>query len=125
IRDVAVMDYRETRGWEVKEQRFLRQFRRKSLADPITVDRDIVNYTRRDAVLACHSTRSEESAFAGPSILFATCRQQTAMKLSSKSRFYFIRVLQGRSCFFACCSLPRSHRVLILRPGGGILRFVT
>ena len=100
IRDVAVMDYRETRGWEVKEQRFLRQFRGKSLADPITVDRDIVNYTRRDAVLACHSTRSEESAFAGPSILFATCRQQTAMKLSSKSRFLFHPRFAGKKLLF-------------------------
>jgi len=53
IRDVAVMDYRETRGWEVKEQRFLRQFRGKSLADPITVDRDIVNYT--GATLSSHA----------------------------------------------------------------------
>lgn len=52
-RDVAVMDYRETRGWEVKEQRFLRQFRRKSLVDPITVDRDIVNYT--GATLSSHA----------------------------------------------------------------------
>ena len=53
IRDVAVMDYRETRGWEVKEQRFLRQFRGKNLADPITVDRDIVNYT--GATLSSHA----------------------------------------------------------------------
>ena len=108
IRDVAVMDYRETRGWEVKEQRFLRQFRGKSLADPITVDRDIVNYTRRDAVLACHSTRSEESAFAGPSILFATCRQQTAMKLSSKSRFLFHPRFAGKkllSCLLFTAAL--------------------
>ena len=53
IRDVAVMDYRETRGWEVKEQRFLRQFRGKSLADPIAVDRDIANYT--GATLSSHA----------------------------------------------------------------------
>jgi Na+-translocating ferredoxin:NAD+ oxidoreductase RnfG subunit len=53
IRNVAVMDYRETRGWEVKEQRFLRQFRGKSLADPITVDRDILNYT--GATLSSHA----------------------------------------------------------------------
>ena len=46
IRDVAVMDYRETR-------RFLRQFRGKNLADPITVDRDIVNYT--GATLSSHA----------------------------------------------------------------------
>jgi thiamine biosynthesis lipoprotein len=53
IRNVAVMDYRETRGWEVKEQRFLRQFRGKSLADPIAVDHDIVNYT--GATLSSHA----------------------------------------------------------------------
>src|SRR6266581_5929446 len=55
---------------------------------------------RRDAVLACHSTRSEESAFAGPSILFATCRQQTAMKLSSKSRFLFHPRFAGKKLLF-------------------------
>lgn len=53
VSDVAVMEYRETRGWEVKEQRFLRQFRGKKNSDPITVDRDIVNYT--GATLSSHA----------------------------------------------------------------------
>ena len=53
VSDVAVMEYREARGWEVKEQRFLRQFHGKKLTDPITVDSDIVNYT--GATLSSHA----------------------------------------------------------------------
>lgn len=53
VSEVAVMEYRETRGWEVKEQRFLRQFRGKKGSDPIQVDRDIVNYT--GATLSSHA----------------------------------------------------------------------
>jgi Na+-translocating ferredoxin:NAD+ oxidoreductase RnfG subunit len=53
VTDVAVMEYRETRGGEVKEQRFLRQFRGKKMSDPIQVDRDIVNYT--GATLSSHA----------------------------------------------------------------------
>lgn len=43
--DVAIMVFRETRGWEVKEKRFLRQFRGKRIGDPIQIDRDIINYS--------------------------------------------------------------------------------
>jgi Na+-translocating ferredoxin:NAD+ oxidoreductase RnfG subunit len=43
--EVAVMEYRESRGGEVKEQRFLSQFRGKQSSDPIRVNQDIVNYT--------------------------------------------------------------------------------
>jgi len=53
VTDVAVMEYRETRGGEVREQRFLRQFRGKKSSDPIKVDRDIVNYT--GATLSSHA----------------------------------------------------------------------
>jgi Na+-translocating ferredoxin:NAD+ oxidoreductase RnfG subunit len=53
VGDVAVMEYRETRGGEVKEQRFLRQFHGKKSGDPIAVDRDIVNYT--GATLSSHA----------------------------------------------------------------------
>jgi thiamine biosynthesis lipoprotein len=45
VMDVAVMEYRESRGGEVKEQRFLSQFRGKQSSDPIRVNQDIVNYT--------------------------------------------------------------------------------
>jgi thiamine biosynthesis lipoprotein len=45
VMDVAVMEYRESRGGEVKEQRFLSQFRGKTSSDPIRVNQDIVNYT--------------------------------------------------------------------------------
>jgi Na+-translocating ferredoxin:NAD+ oxidoreductase RnfG subunit len=45
VMEVAVMEYRESRGDEVKEQRFLSQFRGKKSTDPIRVNQDIVNYT--------------------------------------------------------------------------------
>ena len=45
VLEVAVMEYRESRGEEVKEQRFLSQFKGKSAKDPIRVNQDIVNYT--------------------------------------------------------------------------------
>ena len=53
VRDVAVMEYRETRGGEVQEKRFLQQFHGKKLSDPIAVDRDIMNYT--GATLSSHA----------------------------------------------------------------------
>lgn len=42
---VAVMAFRESRGWEVKEKRFLRQFHGKTAGDPIRINQDILNYT--------------------------------------------------------------------------------
>lgn len=42
---VEVMVYREDRGDEVRHGRFLRQYRGKSLTDPIRTHRDIVNIT--------------------------------------------------------------------------------
>jgi Na+-translocating ferredoxin:NAD+ oxidoreductase RnfG subunit len=45
VTEVAVMEYRESRGGEVKEQRFLSQFRGKTSSDPIRINQDIVNYT--------------------------------------------------------------------------------
>jgi FMN-binding domain len=39
------MEYRESRGGKVKEQRFLSQFHGKTSDDPIRVNQDIVNYT--------------------------------------------------------------------------------
>ena len=43
VRDVAVLVYRESRGGDVRRQRFLRQYRGKSARDPIDVNRDIIN----------------------------------------------------------------------------------
>ena len=45
VNDVAIMEYRESRGSEVREKRFLRQFHGKKSSDPIQVNRDIANYT--------------------------------------------------------------------------------
>lgn len=43
VRGVEVMVYRESRGGDVKRQRFLSQYRGKTTADPIDANRDIVN----------------------------------------------------------------------------------
>ncbi len=45
VGEVAVMEFRESRGWEVKERRFTRQFKGKRLKDPLHVNQDILNYT--------------------------------------------------------------------------------
>src|SRR5262249_12332050 len=45
VTDVVVMEYRESRGGEVKEQRFLKQFHGKRSSDALRVNQDIVNYT--------------------------------------------------------------------------------
>lgn len=43
VRDTAIMVYRESRGGEVQRRRFLQQYRGKGSADPIRINRDIVN----------------------------------------------------------------------------------
>ena len=45
IVDVRVLVYRESRGGDVRQTRFLKQYRGKSLADPIRINRDIINIT--------------------------------------------------------------------------------
>jgi len=42
VRDVGVMVYRETRGGEITQKRFLAQYKGKGAKDPILLDRDIV-----------------------------------------------------------------------------------
>lgn len=44
-RDVAVMVYREIRGGEIAQRRFLAQYKGKRSTDPIRLDRDIVGIT--------------------------------------------------------------------------------
>jgi Na+-translocating ferredoxin:NAD+ oxidoreductase RnfG subunit len=69
VGDVAVMEYRETRGWEIKEKRFLRQFHGKKIGDPIEVNRDIVNYT--GATLSSHAiARGVKKALALAEMLY-------------------------------------------------------
>ncbi len=53
VEEIAVLEYRESRGGEIKEKRFLRQFRGKKASDPIKVNHDIVNYT--GATLSSHA----------------------------------------------------------------------
>jgi FAD:protein FMN transferase len=42
VRDVALMVYREPRGGEITQKRFLAQYKGKRSSDPIRLDRDIV-----------------------------------------------------------------------------------
>ena len=42
---MAILVYRESRGGEVRRQRFLRQYRGKDGRDPIRINRDIINIT--------------------------------------------------------------------------------
>jgi hypothetical protein len=43
VHDLAVLAYREAYGGEVRERRFLRQYVRKTLADPLVPYRDVRN----------------------------------------------------------------------------------
>ena len=45
IRHIAVLVYRESRGSEIMNKRFLHQFKGKSLKNPIRINRDIINIT--------------------------------------------------------------------------------
>jgi thiamine biosynthesis lipoprotein len=51
--EVAVMEYRESRGSEIHEKRFTRQFKGKKPTDTIQVNQDIINYT--GATLSSHA----------------------------------------------------------------------
>lgn len=53
VGEVAVMEYRESRGSEVHEKRFTQQFKGKKNTDSIQVNRDIINYT--GATLSSHA----------------------------------------------------------------------
>jgi FAD:protein FMN transferase len=51
--EVALLEYRESRGSEVHEKRFTHQFKGKKSTDPIQVNQDIINYT--GATLSSHA----------------------------------------------------------------------
>jgi Na+-translocating ferredoxin:NAD+ oxidoreductase RnfG subunit len=46
-----VLEYRETHGWEIRNERWRAQFVGKSAADPVEVSRDIANIS--GATLSC------------------------------------------------------------------------
>lgn len=46
-----VLDYRETHGWEIRNERWRAQFTGKAAADPVEVGRDIANIS--GATLSC------------------------------------------------------------------------
>ncbi len=43
VRGVEVLVYRESRGGEIRRERFLRQYRGKSAEDPLRINRDVLN----------------------------------------------------------------------------------
>ena len=43
VRQVEILDYRESYGWEVRNQNWRRLFVGQSAADPVLLDRDIRN----------------------------------------------------------------------------------
>lgn len=47
-----ILDYRETHGWEIRNERWRAQFIGKNAADPVEVGRDIANIS--GATLSCH-----------------------------------------------------------------------
>jgi len=42
VQDIVVMNYRESRGGEVRRERFLRQYRGKSAKSPVRLNRDVL-----------------------------------------------------------------------------------
>jgi Na+-translocating ferredoxin:NAD+ oxidoreductase RnfG subunit len=46
-----ILDYRETHGWEIRNERWRAQFTGKTIADPVEVSRDIANIS--GATLSC------------------------------------------------------------------------
>lgn len=43
VRQVEILDYRESYGWEVRNEKWRRQFIGKGASDPVLLDRDIRN----------------------------------------------------------------------------------
>ncbi|MFT5087673.1 MAG: hypothetical protein ACI906_001886 [Candidatus Latescibacterota bacterium] len=75
VQKAAVLVYRESRGAQVRQPRFLRQYMGKDLGDPIRINRDIINISgatlsvrslnfgvRKVLALAAHFYRAPESA---------------------------------------------------------------
>ena len=53
IKDLAVLVYRESRGGEVARRRFLHQFISKSLKNPLSINKDIINITGATMSVVC------------------------------------------------------------------------
>src|SRR3989441_6153688 len=71
---------------EVKEKRFLRQFRGKTAGDPIRINQDILNYT--GATLSSKALargRSEEHTSELQSLAYLVCRLLLEKKKKNKS----------------------------------------
>jgi len=66
-----VLDYRETHGWEIRNERWRAQFAGKTAADPVDVGRDIANIS--GATLSCrHVTDGVHRLLALHALLPAT-----------------------------------------------------
>lgn len=51
VRQIEILDYRESYGWEVRNQNWRHQFVGKTAADPVRLDRDIRNIS--GATMSC------------------------------------------------------------------------
>lgn len=69
VRDCIVLVYRESRGSEIKDSRFRRQFVGKSPADPLRIRRDVINITG-----ATYSCRAATDAIRKAMAYQAECR---------------------------------------------------
>ncbi len=71
VKDVALMVYRETRGGEIAQRRFLAQYKNKRARDPIQLDRDIIGIT--GATLSVHgANRAVHKALAILELVYGT-----------------------------------------------------
>ncbi len=120
--EVALMVFRESRGAEVREPRFTRQFKGKRLKDPIRINRDILNYT--GATLSSEAmARGVKKALALVDHFYL---RRAAMALADDPQPH-LPALAGRTA-----AGPRKHRVALryefgatgeggplVRPAGG------
>jgi Na+-translocating ferredoxin:NAD+ oxidoreductase RnfG subunit len=51
VRQIEILDYRESYGWEIRNQNWRHQFVGKTTADPVRLDRDIRNIS--GATMSC------------------------------------------------------------------------
>ena len=67
VKQIEILDYRESYGYEVRNQNWRRQFAGKSAADPLMLDQDIQNIS--GATLSCrHITEGVKRLVAGYAI---------------------------------------------------------
>jgi len=131
ITEVVIMEFRENRGWEVKEKRFLNQFRGKTVRNAIRVDEDIINYTgatlsskaiargvKRALLLLDAFYPGESRTKLGAARDFAEPRPLTPISITqsaygSLGLYRQVRYAMGTQCEIrAWCASPNEAKVL-------------